>query len=535
MQHRTGLLQREVSHFSIWRMLIFLSCFLNCVAWAQTAEKTPADPSSDPVSSSVRDLQEQVRQLREAVTEIRSEAAQYRMETAALREELRATQKRLDATGNLASNSPAATHSKEASAVNEGTGPETTSPTVLEDRISKVEEETQLLNGKVDEQHQTKIESASKYRVRLSGIVLFNLFSNRGDVDNQDFPTLALGGSQRSFGATLRQSELGLEIFGPQLAGARTRGDVQLDFSGGFPQNVNGVTAGLVRLRTATLHLDWLHTSIVAGQDNIFFSPLSPTTFASLSVPAFAYMGDLWGWIPQLRVEHRFDFGDDSNVILQAGILDNLVGEPPFLQAQRIPQAGERTGQPAYAFRTAIHRRVFGQSMTLGAGGYFSPQDWSFGQHVNGWAGTADWDVLLSHGFSFSGEFYRGLAAGGLGAGIGRSVIFSGPPYTFGTLVRGLDSIGGWSQIKFRPALKLEFNAAFGMDNVADDDLLAFSASQAYFDPKLSKNRGTLLNFIYRPRSNLLFSAEYRHLSTFDIYTATKTADHVNLMMGVLF
>ncbi len=118
---------------------------------------------------------------------------------------------------------------------------------------------------------------------------------------------------------------------------------------------------------------------------------------------------------------------------------------------------------------------------------------------------------------------------------IGRSVIFSGPPYTAGTLVRGLDSIGGWSQIKFRPALKLEFNAAFGMDNVADDDLLAFSASQAYFDPKLSKNRGTLLNFIYRPRSNLLFSAEYRHLSTFDIYTAAKTADHVNLMMGVLF
>ena len=278
MLHRTGLLQREVSHFFIWRMLIFLSCFLNCVAWTQTAEKTPANPSSDPVSSSVRDLQEQVRQLREAVTEIRSEAAQYRMETAALREELRATQKRLDATGNLASNSPAATHSKEASAVNEGTGPETTSPTVLEDRISKVEEETQLLNGKVDEQHQTKIESASKYRVRLSGIVLFNLFSNRGDVDNQDFPTLALGGSQRSFGATLRQSELGLEIFGPQLAGARTRGDVQLDFSGGFPQNVNGVTAGLVRLRTATLHLDWLHTSIVAGQDNIFFSPLSPTS-----------------------------------------------------------------------------------------------------------------------------------------------------------------------------------------------------------------------------------------------------------------
>jgi len=33
---------------------------------------------------------------------------------------------------------------------------------------------------KVDEQYQTKVESASKYRMRLSGIVLLNLFSNWG-------------------------------------------------------------------------------------------------------------------------------------------------------------------------------------------------------------------------------------------------------------------------------------------------------------------------------------------------------------------
>src|SRR5206468_12787846 len=65
--------------------------------------------------------------------------------------------------------------------------------------------------------------------------------------------------------------------------------------------------------------------------------------------------------------------------------------------------------------------------------------------------GTADWDLPLSHGFSLSGEFYRGLAVGGLGGGIGRSVIFSGPAYAPGTQVNGLDSVGGWSQLKFRP------------------------------------------------------------------------------------
>ncbi len=48
------------------------------------------------------------------------------------------------------------------------------------ERVASLEEEYQLLSGKVDDQYQTKVESASKYRVRLSGIVLMNLFSNRG-------------------------------------------------------------------------------------------------------------------------------------------------------------------------------------------------------------------------------------------------------------------------------------------------------------------------------------------------------------------
>jgi len=39
-----------------------------------------------------------------------------------------------------------------------------------------------LLAAKVEDQYQSKVESASKYRVRLSGIALMNLFSNQGAV-----------------------------------------------------------------------------------------------------------------------------------------------------------------------------------------------------------------------------------------------------------------------------------------------------------------------------------------------------------------
>src|SRR5207244_420216 len=112
--------------------------------------------------------------------------------------------------------------------------------------------------------YQTKVESASKYRMRLSGIVLLNLFSNVGTVDNADIPSIAYdrppGGSGGSFGGSLRQSEIGLEVFGPQLAGAHTKADLQLDLGGGFPRALNGVNFGLLRLRTGTMRMAWSRT-----------------------------------------------------------------------------------------------------------------------------------------------------------------------------------------------------------------------------------------------------------------------------------
>jgi hypothetical protein len=402
-----------------------------------------------------------------------------------------------------------------------------------------LEEEYQLLAGKVDEQYQTKIESASKYRMRLSGIVLLNLFSNVGAVDNADIPGIAYdrqpGASGGSFGGTLRQSQIGLEVFGPEVAGARTKADLQLDLGGGFPRTLNGVNFGLLRLRTGTMRMDWAHTSIVAGQDGLFFSPSSPTSFASLAIPALSYEGNLWSWVPQVRVEHRFTVGEESTILLQGGILDSQSGEPPVFDAYRVPQAGERSRQPAYATRVAWTHSLFGQPLRVGVGSYYGRQSYGFDRNVDSWAGMTDWDLPLSHQFSLSGKFYRGRGLGGLGGGIGRSVLFSGDPGLSYTAVRALNSAGGWAQLKYRPATKLEFNGAFGQDSPYLSDIRAFPNPQSYGDPTLTKNQGSLVNMIYRPRSDLLFSAEYRHLKTFTIDNGTYNADHVNLMMGVLF
>src|SRR5262249_30268688 len=156
--------------------------------------------------------------------------------------------------------------------------------------------------------------------------------------------------------------------------------------------------------------------------------------------------------------------------------------------------------------------------------------------NVDAWAGTSDWTFPLTTRWELSGEFYRGRALGGLGGAIGRSVVASGPlnfPYS---QVQGLDDTGGWAQLKFRQTEKLEWNAAFGQDNSFASELREYPfVPEGYLYSSVARNRGSLFNFIYRPRSDLVLSVEYRHLRTFMIQGPSQSADHINLGMGILF
>lgn len=496
---------------------------------AQQASAVVATGSSDPA---IRELQDQVRQLRELVEEMRAENAQSRAEMHQLRQDLQATRTLLE--------EPAAAKSSEMAAQ---TVPESNakaaveSSTPLEQRVQKLEESTSLIGSKIDEQYQTKVETASKYRARLHGIVLMNAFRNVGGSNNLDFPDYSLPlskfVSRATIGATLRQSEIGLEIFGPNLAGAKTSADVQFDFAGGFPATGNGANFGMVRLQTASARLDWGQTSVIAGQDSLFISPLSPTSFASLATPTFAFAGNLWGWTPQLRAEHRFSVSDQQTITLQAGIIDNLDWELNYSSFYRTAQAGEMSGQPAYAFRTAWSRPVQQHPLSVGVAGYYGRQDWTWGRYVDAWAGMADWQVPILPRIQLSGEFYRGRGIGGLGGGIGTSVVFSGSaPYS---PLRGVNTAGGWTQLKFQLTPKLEFNGVVAQDDAFTAEIRGFATDQNNSGLIIGRNRGALGNVVFRPRSDLVFSAELRRLRTFPVYSNSSFTNQVNLSLGILF
>jgi len=492
--------------------------------------------AQSPISASqAPDLRSQVEALQSSLGDTRAELERSRQEVTELRRRLEELEARIS--GPAATSAPQASSSSAFPTLEDALKAQ--QPAAPSGEAAASQERQELLAAQVAEQSQTKVESGSRYKVKLSGLILMNTHFNNGAVDNTDLPGLALpqtpGQPAGDFAATLRQTVLGLEMTGPKLAGASTAADLQMDFFGGFPSYQYGVASGLVRLRTARASLDWGNTKLVLGQDTPFFSPLSPTSYASVGEPAFSWAGNQWVWTPQIRLEHTWAFSDSSGLTLTGGILDPLTEYIPEDQFNRSPSAGESSRQPAYAAHVAWKGKLGTQTATVGAGTYYSRQSYGFGRNVDAWEGTTDLDLPLGRWFAFSGEFYRGRALGGLGGGVWNSIVANGDPDDAGTRIVGLNTVGGWSQVKIKPLPKLEFNVAAGTDNPLASDLRIFPNPMGSEFPAFGRNQSLFANSIYRPRSNLILALEYRRLRTYMANDAKASADHINLAFGVAF
>lgn len=508
-------------------------------AFAQTGEAANAG-ATDPSAPSLRELQEQIRTLSSDVRAMKAEVDDARAEAAELRQELQSASSQLRAlkgqSAQTATPAPVvAGGSQNAAAGNPG------APGSLNDRVSNVEEDQQLLHSEVDTLAQTKVESGSKYRVRLSGMALFTAFSTRGNFDNYDVPTYAepgeTGEPNATLGATFRQSIIGLDVYGPEIAGAETHADIRADFFGGFPNAPEGITTGIMRRRTAGVHFDWLDTSVVVGQYDPIISPLSPTSLVSVGYPALSSAGNLWVWTPEAYIEHRFSLGDNAKFIVEGGVMDSLSGQPPMTPPYRDAQPGEQTGQPAYATHVAWSNVSETAPFSLGFGGYYAPQNWDFGRKVTSYAATADWRIPLGPRFGLSGEFFHGRALGGLGAAQGQSVVVTGYVDYPSALVSGINSTGGWAQLKFMPTQRLEFNGAFGEDFSVPPGLgyVPTTSYIANLTAPLGRNESAFVNTIYHLKSNLMLSTEYRRLRTTELQPGVSTGNVVSLGAAALF
>ncbi len=404
---------------------------------------------------------------------------------------------------------------------------------------AELDEERELLAGQLGTIEQAKVESGSKYRVRVFGMALMQLVSTRGGVDNIDLPLLAIesspGDSGGNISAAVRQSFIGIAVFGPTFLGMQTSGDLRLDFFGGFPDAIDGLSAPGLRLRTMAFALEGKTLSIRAGQEAPFFSPLSPASLATTAYPAMSSSGNIWSWTPQIYVERRFERSAETTLTLRTGMLDALTGELPAGEYSRFATAGERSRAPAAAVHAGWRQSRDERVTAGGAGFYYSRQNWGYDRVVNAWAATGDWEVPLSPRVSLSGEIYGGQAIGGLGGGAHSSVLFDGAPADPAATVYPLHSIGGWAQLKLAVTPRFDVNLAGGGDRSKPRPFQGLLEPPRDEAPSASRNASAFANVIYQARSNLFFSVEYRRLWTRRFDGRAWLADHLNFGGAIAF
>jgi hypothetical protein len=98
-----------------------------------------------------------------------------------------------------------------------------------------------------------------------------------------------------------------------------------------------------------------------------------------------------------------------------------------------------------------------------------------------------------------------------------------------------LESAGGWSQLKFKPLERIEFNAAYGLDYPFRAGLGRTLTARIIEGSPGSRNASGFVNAIYQPRSSLLFSVEYRRLWTSRFYDPKQAARQVSISSGIVF
>src|SRR3989440_1307588 len=193
---------------------------------------------------------------------------------------------------------------------------------------------------------------AAKRTVELTGLVLVNGFFTNARVNNSDVPQFVDSLAPASaVGGTMRQTRLGLVVTEPDVLRGSFSGEVDVDFYGGQQPSSGGRTFPLLRLRRAVGIVSWDHAQVLFGQESPLVAERSPRSLASVGFPDFAGAGNLWLWIPQLRV--TAEAGYTLRLALQAAVLAPTAGTPQTAFTLQ-PDSAERTSRPYLQSRVRL-------------------------------------------------------------------------------------------------------------------------------------------------------------------------------------
>jgi plastocyanin len=324
---------------------------------------------------------------------------------------------------------------------------------------------------------QNKVETEiGSYRVRFYGTVLLNTSVSRAGIFGQDIPlwTLPSGGNvtypdgtvghssdSHDLIFTMRQSIVGLTLnqSQPSDKGWTSSALIEADFFGSRAVDTVQPQDRVLnhpRLRTAYFQLEHKGVKLLFGQAKMILAPLDPVSLSHVALPLGATAGDLWAWMPQVRLELKA-----RAVLFQAGVLrpqfgDSRLETPPAASTAVDTTSsglGERSTQPFYQARAAVLPRIAGRTATLGIAAHTGKERIGVSRDLKSWAVALDADVPITGHFVARGEWFAGSNLipfeGGIdqGAAVLASPIAGAAPLQ----IRGIGTHGGWWEATVLP------------------------------------------------------------------------------------
>ena len=387
-----------------------------------------------------------------------------------------------------------------------------------------VQEEVAVQKSRVEEMAQSKVESAQKLPIRITGMALFNTYVNGAFNANVENATIAsLSRADATGGGTLRQSVLGLQFESPQaILGAKVTGSVFTDFFGGSAASLNH----LVRLRTATISLDWKQTSILFGQDKPIISPRDPNSYAQVGVSPLTDAGNLWLWQPQIRVEQRIRLGSTAGIRAQAGVFQTRqlgfesTGYNFYVPAPAGSALPPEHAQPGVEGRFELWKQWGDNSRIEIAPGFHENPSHVGNSDVSTHLFSIDWLIKPARFVELTGFFYNGQNVATLGA------LPQGFAPGYYDHYKPVHSTGGWAQLRFPVTQRLAFDIFGGTQDDRNSELLRgyIGFNQAYYG-----------NVMYRFAPNVIVSLEAGQVRTNYLGTGNRLNNHYDLAVAYLF
>jgi hypothetical protein len=393
-----------------------------------------------------------------------------------------------------------------------------------EARVEALEEQVQLQAGRLAEQDQIKVQGSQRTPVRLTGMVLFNAFTNgRHGGQGADYPAVAaLNRDRVRAGATLAQSVIGLEFQAPDaVLGGRFRGSFLLDLSSGDRSPTNTQ----LRLRTASIEGQWKTRGFLVGQEKPIFSPREPNSLARVDNSPLRSAGNLWLWRPQVRFEQRIKLGPAQELRAQIGVLQVREDLGGIIPAQFLPTLEPRRPALEGNFRFS-HRFDDFRRLEIAPGFHWSATHVA-GASVPARVFSLDWFFNPVRRIEFTGTVYNGKNLSKFGG------LTDIPVFTIVTVRPGeirlapVRGSGGWAQVTLIATPRLSFNLFSGQHDVNNRDLSV--STQRH------KNLANGVNFFYKLAPNVITGIEFSQVYSWYLGGQRPQNNHYDFYVAYLF